>query len=371
MPKILFLDFEISKLFHDQSFKAGGSTIQIYSWIKGLTAQKYRVGIFDSDNVYQGKYGKYIDKLNMYNRNYGIPMFRWVYYRMPWLLKEIKRYRPDYIYQSCAGFSTAIGALISTVLKIPLIYRAANDIDSDERIKKLSLHSYWGYKWGINHANYILCQNQYQYNNFVKRFPPQKIAIVHNPFYMLQENIPYIQKTEGKYIAWVGLFQYQKNLMGLYCVAKHLPGFSFLIAGCSIPNGGQETEHAKKKLETLSNVKFVGYLSRKHIRAFLSKAMALLNTSHYEGFSNTFLEALSVGTPVITTRKVDPDHIIERNHLGSVCESISDLPETIREFISLDSMDSIRTNCINYVKKYHDPVKLARTMIRFLEHDTK
>ena len=45
MPKILFFDFKISMLLINPLFASGGSTVQIYSWIQGLTSQKYRVGI--------------------------------------------------------------------------------------------------------------------------------------------------------------------------------------------------------------------------------------------------------------------------------------------------------------------------------------
>jgi len=365
MPKILFFDFKINRLLTDPLFASGGSTVQIYSWIQGLTSLKHRVGIF-VDAKKQNKSNEYIDELDMYDHSHGIPKLRWIYYRFPWLFKEIRRYRPDYIYQSCAGFTTAIAALISRILKIPFIYRVANDIDSDERIKKLPPHAYWGYLWGIRSASYIVCQNKYQYDNFRKRFPHTKSGVIYNPFYIQQDKVFSKQKKERKYIAWIGLFQYQKNLMGLFDVANNMPDIKFSIAGHAILTIDTETESVIKKLEKLKNVEFVGYISRENIRKFLSKAIALLNTSHYEGFSNTFLEAFSVGTPVITTKKVDQDHVIESNNLGGVCEEIPDLPETINKFIRLKNIDTIRDNCIKYVATNHDPKKLANEMIDFL-----
>ena len=46
----------------------------------------------------------------------------------------------------------------------------------------------------------------------------------------------------------------------------------------------------------------------------------LLCTSDFEGFSNVFLEALAVGTPVVTRRHVDPDLIVLRHTLGASAE---------------------------------------------------
>jgi len=69
-------------------------------------------------------------------------------------------------------------------------------------------------------------------------------------------------------------------------------------------------------LKELPNVKFSGYIKRADMNNFLSEAYALLNTSHFEGFSNTFLEAWAVGTPVISTIYVNPDNIINEKSLG-------------------------------------------------------
>jgi glycosyltransferase involved in cell wall biosynthesis len=367
MPKILFYDFKIQKLLADPLFSAGGSTIQIYSWIQGLISLKQNVGIFyiDCDKTHKNE-NAYINKLKGYDKSKGIPKVRWIYYRFPKLLKEIKRYRPDYIYQSCAGHETATAALICKVLKLPLIYRVANDIESDERVNRLAPHAYWGYKLGIKHSTYILCQNKYQYNNLSKKFPQKQISIIHNPFYIPQGNVHSVLKSERKYIAWVGLFQYQKNMMGLFNVARNIPSMKVLIAGKNTETNDPKTDNAIKRLLKLKNVEFVGYISRVNIRGFLNKATILLNTSHYEGFSNTFLEAFSVGTPVITTRKVDPDNIIEDNNLGSVCDLISELPETINKFITLKNIEEIRDRCIKYVRDNHNPNKLAKEMMTVL-----
>ncbi len=73
----------------------------------------------------------------------------------------------------------------------------------------------------------------------------------------------------------------------------------------------------KYRLTKLQNVEFVGLIPHDEVTSFLTEAYCLLNTSLFEGFSNTFLEAFSVGTPVVTLG-VNPDFILTIYDLGFV-----------------------------------------------------
>ena len=102
--------------------------------------------------------------------------------------------------------------------------------------------------------------------------------------------------------------------------------------------------------------------------AYLAKATALLSTSHYEGFSNTFLEALYTGTPVIAPRRVDPDLIITRNYLGLTSEDEKELPILIKEITTMDNAEyqELSNRCRQYVIQHHDPKSKAFQLITLL-----
>src|SRR5690606_27779037 len=82
--------------------------------------------------------------------------------------------------------------------------------------------------------------------------------------------------------------------------------------------------------------------------------LALLCTSEFEGFPNTFLEAWSRGVPVVST--LDPDGLIGANLLGFTASSIDGLRLGL-ERLADDA--PARTMCANraqaYVAANHSP----------------
>ena len=149
-----------------------------------------------------------------------------------------------------------------------------------------------------------------------------------------------ISCIKRKYIAWLGIFQYQKNLPALLRIVKLNPHLKFQIAGKHSINCDRETESILKILEQQKNVKLIGYKRRDQVHMFLSESYALLNTSHYEGFSNTFLESFASGTPVISLM-ANPDNIltkyklgfvINENQVGKICDKLIKDESFYREF---------------------------------------
>jgi glycosyltransferase involved in cell wall biosynthesis len=115
----------------------------------------------------------------------------------------------------------------------------------------------------------------------------------------------------------------------------------------------------------LPNVQFAGFLERKQILSFLANAKFLLNTSHHEGFSNTFLEAWSVGTPVLSGVNVNPDSIISKYDLGLIYTDVFDL---CRQFAAVtpEFYQLISANAKEYVAHYHGCRFLAGKLLRYL-----
>ncbi len=365
--KILYYDLNMPYLLKDTEYPIGGATVQWFSWIKGFVANNHQVGVLTwaGAESYIGK-SELIDMIDIveaFNIDDYKTKIDWIIKLIPSLAIAVKRYNPDIVVQGCAGTITGSLGLVCRILRIPFVYRVANDIEADVRIReRLGLLQRIAFICGLFSSHAIICQNEYQLQRLRQRFPRKKVEKIPNPFDASRVNVEPIRPyCEREYIAWLGVFQHQKNLPALVQVAKGLPQLEFRIAGKAGSSVDYETKQALATLRKLNNIKFVGYLKRSEIQEFLSQAYLLLNTSWYEGFSNTFLESLFAGTPVIAPKAVDPDGIIASNNLGYAAENYNELPIFIMSLLKMkdNEYNVLAKRCREYIIDNHDPVKLA------------
>jgi len=114
---------------------------------------------------------------------------------------------------------------------------------------------------------------------------------------------------DGPYLLFVGGLEPRKNLRMLLRAFSHLPADirpTLVLAGAPvhwIPGGPEIMTSAMRALpsEVSDRVVLTGYVSEAQKVALLSGAKALVYPSVYEGFGMPVLEAMAVGTPVLTS----------------------------------------------------------------------
>lgn len=368
MKSILFTQTDNVELMVEGGNPMGGAVVETFVWMKALHELGYRV--IQSRNLGDERPLKpgfeWITFHSSYDPDKGVKWLRWVFYRFPFYYRHLREVEPDFVYESIPTWASLFTAIMCKVLGLKLILRVANDNMLDERI--LITHTpgkrdmiYRAFRL----ADYILPQNKYQFDRLTEMFPGKRIQMFYNPF-IIDTNYLVPKKSMNGYVAWVANFRYQKNLKLLQEVAEELKEFRFKVAGAPLFPMDEETSHFLEKLKSLQNVEFVGTVGRESILDFFSKALFLLSTSRYEGFSNTFLEAMATGTPILTSHAVNPDGIIDAFDLGLVYASAGDLRKQIE---SLDEERFLRMsrNCLEYVGKNHGHIEIGRELIAFLE----
>ncbi len=363
--RLLFLDFQIPFLLKNDDYPVGGACVRQMALAKGLVSLGHEVGILTwrGSKQYVGKELDF-DLVESYSPNAGIRKFRYFYYRLPALFKAVKYYRPDFVFQKGVGDITATMALIAKSLKIPFVYMSCNDIDADGRYKRrVGYLESKAYEYGIRNATKIIVQNSYQKGAFEKRFKSHNISIIHNPLFYEKDELSELRSLrDRRYVAWLGVFQPQKNLPALLEIIKKTPKIEYRIGGMLQTNSRGDIKAVVKEISSQPNVEMIGFLKRHEVIPFLADAIALLNTSYYEGFSNTFLESWLAGTPVIT-RSIDPDNIISTNGVGIVAEEYAEIPALLRELNGSMNYQSLARRCRDYVIQNHNAGNIAKAFI--------
>jgi glycosyltransferase involved in cell wall biosynthesis len=76
-----------------------------------------------------------------------------------------------------------------------------------------------------------------------------------------------------------------------------------------------------RALSEIPNIEYRGRVAPGDAMQVIAEAAVYLCTSDEEGFPNTFTQAWSVGTPVVSL-KIDPDSLIEQRGLGVLSGSL-------------------------------------------------
>ena len=112
----------------------------------------------------------------------------------------------------------------------------------------------------------------------------------------------------------------------------------------------------------------MGKVSHDKALQVIGDSAILLSTSDLEGFPNTFLEAWSAGTPVVSL-KIDPDRIIERMGLGTVSGSVERTIADINALMdSPDRRDDIGVRARQYIAETHSEAAIAQVFNRAIEN---
>lgn len=372
--KLLYMDWTLPYLLKDATVPVGGWAVELANWIAGLQA----VGVDVEVLTWQGA-GAYIGKpvpvklREAYRRHGGVRVLKYFYHHIPSLVAATCAARPDVVIQACAGIETAMLAYAARRAGALFVHRLANDCDVDDRIS-IATRAYerLAFRWGMERTDAILCQNGYQAERVRALWPERPQTTLHNPF-----GVPASWGALGSgprsYIAWIANFGPAKNVPLLARIAAANSSIQFRVAGGMSGLATSETLAAVEKLRELPNVELVGYLSRQDVPGFLAGARYLLTTSLYEGFSNTFLEALALGTPLLVPARVDPDGIVGRFGLGRVAATDEELLQLPAAAMAMQSQTyrEVSARCRDYVLEAHEPAALARKLVTFLDEQLR
>jgi len=367
MSKFFFFETQVMELLATTGKHSGGAAVQTLVWMEGLLENGHQVIQAKLENDHRGIRPQYknFEYVSLYHHQKGLRILRWASYRLPKIFGILSKEKPDFLYESTPFWGSYWVSFFCKILGIKHIIRISNDNLLDKRLRNTVSKSHQFFLFlGLRFCDYILAQNDYQYEVLLAKFPRKKILKIHNPI-IIDENFLNSKSEPKGYLAWVANFRYQKNLKLLFEIVNSLPNEFIKIAGNPTNKIDSESKEYVQKLKELPNVEFMGKIEREDLLPFLKGAKFLLNTSRYEGFSNTFLEAMTVGTPILSTPLVNPDQIISNHHLGIIYTDPTDLVQKIKSITGTD-YKKMSENCLAYLQEFHDHRRLTQKLERFL-----
>lgn len=269
--------------------------------------------------------------LKMCVRDAGVKGLRFFYPRWTSLCRAMRRVNSDIYYYNCGDLGLGQVVMWCRRHGRKCVYSVASDPDCDAKLPKLKpLRERVLYRYGLKHVDSVIVQTRRQQRMLREGFGIDS-TMIPMPCEGPSENEvirPETAREESAHVLWVGRISKEKRFEWLLDVAEQCPEVVFDVVGAS----NSDSDYASsltKRAAGIHNVKMHGRISHKEMPKYYRSPNILCCTSSYEGFPNTFLEAWSVGIPVVST--FDPDDVIQKKRLGFVAHDVEEIVSRLRE----------------------------------------
>ncbi|MBI1194373.1 MAG: glycosyltransferase [Gammaproteobacteria bacterium] len=316
---------------------AGGIEQQQSLMAKWLAEKGWRVSMITWDEGFED--GVEVDGVKVFKmcrREDGVPVVRFLYPRWSSLNAAMKRADADIYYYNCGDLGLGQVVLWAHRHDRKVIYSVASDPDCDPKLPVLKpLRERVLYRYGVNHCDRLFAQTHRQQAMLKEGFGRESVVLDMPSLGLGDAEGTNDFPDDGRFrVLWVGRISQEKRLEWLLEIAKRCPEMAFDVVGAA--NIGTEySDRLMDEAGQIENVHMHGRVIRNEIGRYFRRASVLCCTSVYEGFPNTFLEAWSIGLPVVTT--FDPDGVVRRNELGFVSVEMGGLVEALRKLAADDT----------------------------------
>lgn len=216
----------------------------------------------------------------------------------------------------------------------------------------------------IKLANVVVCQSEFQRKKLADNFGREGL-IIKNAFSIFEEPVP--EKAKPPIVLWVATIYEVKQPELFLKLAEAIPEARFQMIGG--PSSSLEFYNRVKESATrIPNLEFLGFVPFHEIGEYFKRASILVNTSKYEGFSNTFIQAWMDYVPVVSLHS-DPDGIIGKYKLGFHSKTLEQLVEDTKILLANQVLrEEMGENGRRYVEREHD---IADVVGKYMEVFTR
>lgn len=291
---------------------------------------------------------------------------------IPWLIKNIKNY--DLVIIDGLWLFHLLGGYICKLFNIPYVVYTHGMLDpyfNKNRLKYLKKLPFWFLidRNILNMAEYVLytCEEEklISKNSFPFYHPNEYVVTLGIEKNTTKESIieklflkTFSDLENKKIILYLSRIHPKKGLELLVEAVNQkkdlLDNHIFVIAGSGDEKYISELKFLISEYKIDTYFKWVGNLSGDLKWSAFYNADSFILPSHSENFGIVVAEALSVGTPVLITNKVNIYHEIQNHKAGIVVnDTIDGIKELIEKYICIkkDNYENMKENTIKCFEK--------------------
>ena len=259
----------------------------------------------------------------------GLPGLRFFTPRLTSTWAALRAADADVYYASCAGAMTGVIAAFCRRYGRRFVFRIASDADCAPSTLMLgNARDRMLYHYGLRRADSILAQTEKQAALLMRNYGLR--ASVAGMF----SEVPQAVAGFGERaidLLWVANMRAMKRPAWFIELARALPDLR-----CDMAGGAHHSErHLHAEVEqaasALPKLRFHGQVRFGATQALFADARLFVNTSSFEGFPNTYLQAWANGTPVVAT--FDPDGVIAALGLGVAVRDVAGAAGAVRALL--------------------------------------
>jgi glycosyltransferase involved in cell wall biosynthesis len=286
--------------------------------------------------------------------DYGVPGIR----RRLAIVQGLRRSDASVYIQRTAGIETGFAGVYARLARRRFVFSSSSDADfmrDRELLKELGGNlERWTVRLqariGMRCAHTVVAQTEQQ-AQLARGHVARKTRVIPS-FCELVAPRPESRDV----FLWIGAFVGVKGPHALLDLAELVPEATFAMVARERMLWDQLAASVRERAARIPNVELLPPRSRDELLQLYDRALAVVSTSLYEGFSNVFLEGWARGVPSLSLR-VDPDGVITRHGLGAVASgSLDELARNCRAYVDDASLAEVAGDAAHrYVRESHAP----------------
>lgn len=266
--------------------------------------------------------------------------------------------------QRGAGAGTGIVALLTRAKRSGFVYSSASDVDFTYERLEHSRRRVWLFHLGVKLADTIVVQTHEQVDMCRRRFGRDPTLIN-----SIAEPAPAAEAVPEAFL-WVGRAAPYKRPEAFVDLALAVPEARFRMILATAGNQGNElARELARRCKSVPNVEILDPRPRAEVMQLVESAVAMVNTSDYEGMPNAYLESWARGVPALSLFH-DPNGVIERESLGFFSDGSPErFAAQARElWHTRANQSALRSRCRDYVAREHAPDRVVDRWVEALGH---